>query len=166
MFSKLNNNAAFTLIETIVVMTIVGIISAVTFEFVARSADISRIAATQDAVYEDIVYALERMSREIQNCEISDVQNPATLVITDSKKTSCGKCVDKSTNITYSWVGGKLYRTGNISGRHVLADDITMFGVSQSGEVVTINITKSLDGYDISLKTSIHPNMDFEEVIL
>jgi prepilin-type N-terminal cleavage/methylation domain-containing protein len=174
MFFRLKEVSGFTLLETLLVVAIVGLLSVITFGFAASGAEIYRIVSDGQRVNSDLMVAVERITRELQHAAVITEAGGARLSFADPKKASCNNCVDKSTFITYRWVEGtpaspqlKLYREGNLSGERLIADNITAFEVSQLpvNELVTIRITKTVGDSSVTLTTSVHPDPNVEEVI-
>lgn len=171
MFNAFRDESAFTLLEAALVIAIIGVLSVVTFGLSAYSAEIYRIASAEEKLYGELLPGLERMVREFQNQSNLNTANGETLDFVNDGKASCEKCEDKSTSIIYSWEdgtggAGKLYRTGDLSGKRLIADNITYFNVSwdTAEKKLTIDITGTLDDSSISLTTSVHPYTNLQEV--
>lgn len=174
MLFRRNFVAGFTLLETVVVIVILGILSVVTFGFAAKAGEMYRLTSDGDEVASELWVSLERITRELQQAAIVQEASGARLTFTDLSKSSCGNCVDKSTLITYRWEIGTqgnrqfaLYREGNLSGAHIVADNITDFDVSsnQVSGLITIRITKTAGGQSITHSTTIHPDSRVTETV-
>jgi len=173
--TRLRRCSGFTLVETVIVLVILGILSVITFGFAAKAGGLYRIVADGEKAGSELWVTVERITRELQHAAIVHEASGARLVFTDPAKSLCGNCVDKSTTITYRWERGTtgsplftLYREGNISGAHVVADNITDFDVSLipvSG-LVTIRITETVGEQSITHTTTIHPDFRVTENIL
>ncbi len=172
--SRLKCGAGFTLIETVIVIAILGILSVVTFGFAAKAGEMYRLASDGDKVGGELWVTLERITRELQHAAVVNEASGARLAFTDPSKSVCDNCVDRSTSIAYRWERGTspnplltLYREGNLSGAHIVADNITDFDVSLipvSG-LITIRITKRVGEHSITHTTTIHPDFRVTENI-
>lgn len=174
MSGRLKGGAGFTLLETVLVIAILGILSVVTFGFAAKAGELYRLASDGEKAGSELWATLEKITRELQHAAIVNEAGGARLAFTDPAKSSCGNCVDRSTFITYRWERGtpgnpqfKLYREGNISGAHVVADNITDFNVSliQASGLITIRIAKTAGEQSITHTTTIHPDFRVAENI-
>ena len=176
--ARLRNGGGFTLVETVIVIAILGILSVVTFGFAAKAGGLYRLASDGDKVGSELWVTMERITRELQHIAIIQISEAsgAKLVFTDQKKSLCANCVDKSTTITYRWEGAesgsqqfKLYREGNLSGSHIVADNITDFDVSlipvSNPMTVRIRITKTVGEHSITYTTTIFPDYRVTENI-
>lgn len=173
MFNHFRNDSAFTLVEAVIVITIIGVLAVLTFGLSAYSAEIYRIASAEEKLNNELVPAMERMVREFQNYTSFDGESGGTLDFINIGRASCEKCEDKSTRIIYSWeegsVGetGKLYRTGDLSSKLLIADNIAGFNVlwDSANKLLAISITGELNGIAISLTTNVHNASNLQEVI-
>lgn len=175
MSDRLNRSAGFTLLETVLVIVILGILSVVTFGFAAKASGLYRLASDGDKAGGELWVTLEKITRELQHAAAVNEASGARLAFTDSAKSLCGNCVDRSTFITYRWERGTsanprltLYREGNLSGAHVVADNITDFNVSlnQASGLVTIRIARTVGEQSVTHTTAIHPDSRVAENIL
>lgn len=170
--SSLQTQSGFTLLETVTVIAILGILSVVTFGFAAKSGEMYRLASDGEKVGSELWVTLEKITRELQHAAIVSEASGARLSFTDLSKSLCGNCVDRSTSILYRWENGTspnrqltLYREGNLSGAHIVADNITDFNVSiipVSG-LITIRITKTVGEQSVTHTTTIHPDFRVTE---
>ncbi len=152
----------FTLIELVTVIVVVGIIGGLTFAFLSSGANTYRLAASQQALHGEAWVAVERIVREVQSAvppqsippappRLTPVTLPAaggtggTLAFDDITKTDpviCAKCEDRSTAITYSLLGNKLMRTGDVSGARPIASGVTAFTVRHDvNGVIAVQLT-------------------------
>jgi len=161
-------------LETVIVVVILGILSVVTFGFAANAGGLYRIVADGEKAGGELWVTLERITRELQHAAIIHEASGARLVFTDPAKSLCGNCVDKSTTITYRWERGTtgnqlftLYREGNLSGAHIVADNITDFNVSiiPISDLITIRIAETVGEQSITHTTTIHPDFRVTENI-
>ena len=174
MSARLRCGAGFTLMETVIVIAILGILSVVTFGFAAKAGEMYRMTYDGEKVGGELWVTLERITRELQHAAIINEASGTRLAFIDPTKSLCGNCVDRSTSITYWWENGTspnrrltLYREGNLSGEHIVADNITDFDVSLfpvSG-LITIRITKTVGEQSITHTTTIHPDFRVTENI-
>lgn len=167
--------AGFTLVEIVMVLAILGILSVVTFGFAAKAGELYRLASDGEKAGSELWVTLEKISRELQHAAIVNEASGTRLVFTAPGKSSCGNCVDRSTSITYRWERGTtanpqltLYREGNLSGAHIVADNITDFNISLNPAtgLVTIRITKTVGEQSITHTTIIHPDFRVSENLL
>jgi len=174
MLTRLRCCGGFTLLETVIVVVILGILSVVTFGFAANAGGLYRIVADGEKAGGELWVTLERITRELQHAAIIHEASGARLVFTDPAKSLCGNCVDKSTTITYRWERGTtgnqlftLYREGNLSGAHIVADNITDFNVSiiPISDLITIRIAETVGEQSITHTTTIHPDFRVTENI-
>ena len=172
--SCLRTQSGFTLLETVIVIAILGILSVVTFGFAAKAGEMYRLSSDGEKVGSELWVTLERITRELQHAVIVNEASGARLAFIDPSKSSCGNCVDRSTSITYRWENGTpqnpqltLYRDGNLSGTHIVADNITDFDVSAipASGLITIRITKTVSEQSITHTTTIHPDFRVTENI-
>ena len=83
-------NRGFTLIEIIITIVVLAIVSLFTFSFINTSAKTYQMVKTQNGLYFEAAYALERISREL---------NDATYVISSSSNSIVFQKVNYSTTI-------------------------------------------------------------------
>ncbi len=182
----------FTLIEIITVIIIMGILGSLTFVFLSSASNTFRLAASQQEMQAVAWIAVERMVREVQSAMPPQTVPPAPprltpvtlpvpgasggmLAFDDIQKGDpiiCSKCEDRSTSITYSLLGNRLMRTGDISGAHAIASGVTAFTVRHGLDgVVSVQLTLadgygsfSLSGASIPFMT-VNPNYTPREII-
>jgi len=156
--SKYLNNKGYTLIEIIIVIVILGVIGAFTFQMVAAFTFQMVAAGVQafkkSSARKDLVdqgrIALERMVRELRDTK--EVTGSASSSIT-FKKAHPAQAADNIEEIKFELVGTDLKRVGDPSGTPVtavLASNVESFQVGGAGccSAVTVDNTStgSTDG--------------------
>lgn len=174
----------FTLIETVVAITIFSVIGLGFAEYFRDSAAIYIKTAQEEELYGETWLAMERIRMElIQAADlpgqtIGPVVSPAggqsgsTLTFTrpSASADKCPACVDHSTTVTFTFTpeDGKLWRTTSSAPMKLLADNISSFTVTASGDPVqqrhyTITITRTADlsdngGSSVTMTTVVYPS--------
>ena len=139
--SKYVNEKGFTLVEMVMVIVILGVIGAFTFQFVAHGVQAFKKSSARKDLYDQGRLALERMVRELRDGkEITDcTSNSMTF-----KKAHPAQAADNIEEIKYELDGTDLKRVGDPNGNEggpyeaVLASDVTSF---QMGEVSSGSLT-------------------------
>jgi len=160
----MKNNRGFTLIEIIMVISILGILSLISFAFMGRTASTYQMATSQGKMNGELWVAMERIVRELQYTGLpANITAPAlggtgtTLTFT---KPACTICQDTATSVTYTLSGTQILRTTATLANQVLADGITAFTVTRTAtpqNVVTITITKTDGSESLTLTESVYP---------
>ncbi|MBI5179335.1 MAG: prepilin-type N-terminal cleavage/methylation domain-containing protein [Nitrospinae bacterium] len=160
----MKNEKGFTLIEIIMVISILGVLSLISFAFLGRTADTYQMASSQGKMNGELWVATERMVRELQYTNASgNITVPAlggtgsTLTFT---KPACAICQDTSTAVSYTLTGTQILRTTAKMANQVVADGISAFTVARTAQnVVTISITKA-DSFSnsMTMTESVYPH--------
>ena len=87
---RLNSATGFTLLETVIVIVILGILSVVTFGFAAKAGELYRLASDGEKAGGELWVTLEKITRELQHATIVNEASGARLAFTDPAKSSCG----------------------------------------------------------------------------
>jgi len=141
--SKYVNEKGFTLIEIVMVIVILGVIGAFTFQFVALGVQAFKKSRDRKDLYDQGRLALERMVRELRDTkEVTDcssdsitfrVAHPAAFGVVDE--------------IKYQLNGTDLERVGDPSGTPltaVLASNVTSFPIGAEGATgVSVSVVSS-----------------------
>jgi len=168
---RISLKGGFTLIEAIITIVIISALSAIGFSFIADSADIFTIASDDAAVYGELWVAMEKIARDMETADPAQITvgSPTSITIVNPKKATCAACVDKATTITYALTGTVLSRTGTAT--VALADGISIPAGKtalfvKTGNLITIQMTKTKGDISTTLATKVYPNMDLEEDII
>ena len=148
--SKILNDTGYTLIEIVMVIVILGVIGAFTFQFVAHGVLAFKKTSSRKDLYDQGRLALERMVRELRDTkEVTDI---STSKIT-FKKAHPAQAADNIEEVKFELVGTDLKRVGDPNGTPataVLASNVSSFTVGGAGccSVVTVDNTStgSTDG--------------------
>jgi prepilin-type N-terminal cleavage/methylation domain-containing protein len=138
--SKYLNNHGYTLVEIVIVIVILGIIGAFTFQFVAHGVLAFKKTSARKDLYDQGRLALERMVRELRDGkEITDCSSNSITF----KKAHPAQAADNIEEVKFELVGTDLKRVGDPSGAAqtaVLASDVTSFQVGGGGsDSVTVD---------------------------
>ncbi len=141
----LRGQKGFTLIEIVMVIVILGVIGAFTFQFVGHAVQAFKKSSARKDLYDQGRLALERMTRELRDTK--EVTGSASNSIT-FKKAHPAQAADNIEEIKFELVGSDLKRVGDPSGTAVtavLASNVNSFQVTGEGccSVVTVDNTSS-----------------------
>jgi prepilin-type N-terminal cleavage/methylation domain-containing protein len=131
--SKYLNNHGYTLIEIVMVIVILGIIGAFTFQIVAAGVQAFKKSSARKDLYDQGRLALERMVRELRDAK--EVTGSASSSIT-FKKAHPAQAADNTEEIKFQINGTNLERVGDPSGTPVtavLASNVSSFQVTEEG---------------------------------
>jgi len=120
----------FTLVEMVMVIVILGVIGAFTFQFVAHGVLAFKKSSSRKDLYDQGRLALERMVRELRDTK--EVTGSASSSIT-FKKAHPAQAADNTEEIKYELVGNELKRIGDPAGTPVtavLASNVSSFVVT------------------------------------
>lgn len=171
--SLVRDHNGFTLIEIIMVISILGVLSLISFAFLGRTADTYQMASSQGKMNGELWVGMERMVRELQYTNAAaNITAPAlgatgsTLTFT---KPACAICQDTSTAVSYTLTGTQLLRTTATMANQIVADGITAFSVARTAQnVLTITLTKTDGSNSMTMTESVypHPSANLSEDIL
>ncbi len=157
-----DRQAGFTLVETVVVILLLGILSAGAFYGILSGVEIY-LTATRGFLnpFQEGRTALEKMAREIRET------NPGSVTIAGgevsfSKQSDHITPLDASENIRFFQSGTEIRREGDLSGTRVLAARIQAGSFSPSQDsrgVVTLSFNIAGDKAPIPLETAILPRV-------
>jgi len=123
----------FTLVEMVMVIVILGVIGAFTFQFVAQGVQAFKKSSARKDLYDQGRLALERMVRELRDGkEITDCSSNSITF----KKAHPAQAADNIEEVKFELVGTDLKRVGDPSGTAqtaVLASNVTSFQVGSGG---------------------------------
>ncbi|MGD9035721.1 MAG: type II secretion system protein [Syntrophobacterales bacterium] len=128
--SKIVDDTGYTLIEIVMVIVILGVIGAFTFQFVAHGVQAFQKSSARKELYDQGRLALERMVRELRDAK--QVIGSSTDSIT-FKKAHPNQAADYIEEIKFQLNGSNLERVGNPSGAPVtavMASNVSGFSVS------------------------------------
>jgi prepilin-type N-terminal cleavage/methylation domain-containing protein len=110
------NNRGFTLIEIVIVIIVLGIIGTFTMSFLIDNSKTYQMMKLQRELYQDGVYAMERLSRDI-----TDARGGADVTICPGFWRTHTTARDANLCVIYSWdsVTGTLQRNGLLIARNV-----------------------------------------------
>ncbi|VAX14810.1 hypothetical protein MNBD_NITROSPINAE04-1023 [hydrothermal vent metagenome] len=174
----------FTLIETVIAISVFSVIGLGFTEFFRHSAAMYIKTASEEELYQETWMALERIRMELGQAvdlpgqTTGPVTVPAggqagsTLTFTrpSASADKCPACADHSTTVTFTLTpaDGKLWRTTSSAPMKLLADNISSFAVTASGGPVEqryyqITITRVSDpsdneGSSVTMTTIVYPS--------
>jgi len=151
------NSKGMTLIETIVVIVLLGIIGLFTFDFVGKGVETYIIASNQAGLLAEAKLATERMVREIRDA--NNILAPASGSSSNSINfTKEHTALDGATDITFQLSGGTLQRNSE-----PLAGNVSNFNVTNNSNEIKLELTLSLaGGENVTLHTKAYPkNLPF-----
>jgi prepilin-type N-terminal cleavage/methylation domain-containing protein len=148
--SKYLNNHGYTLIEIIIVIVILGIIGAFTFQMVAAGVQAFKKSSARKDLYDQGRLAMERMVRELRDTKEVSASSSSSITF---KKAHPSQAADNIEQIKYELVGTDLKRVGDPLGTPltaVLASNVDSFLVSGASccSIVSVDDTStgSTDG--------------------
>ncbi|VAX23191.1 hypothetical protein MNBD_NITROSPINAE03-1694 [hydrothermal vent metagenome] len=176
--------SGFTLIETVIAISVFSVIGLGFAEFFRHSAAMYIKTASEEELYQETWMAMERIRMELTQAAdlpgqtIGPVTIPvggasgSTLTFTrpSASADKCPACADHSTTVTFTLTpaDGKLWRTTSSAPVKLLADNISSFTVTASGGPVeqryyTITITRASDpsdsgGSSVTMTTIVYPS--------
>lgn len=152
-----------TLIETIVVITLLGILGLFTFQLMGSSVETYIMAGRQAGLLAEGKLAMERLAREIRDAE--EVLAPASGSSSDSInfRKSHSTVLDSATDITFQVNGGILGRKRGANPPEPLAENVSTFQVTNNSNEIELELTLSLaSGENVILHTKVYPkNLPF-----
>ena len=134
-FRSLGGQKGFTLVEMVMVIVILGVIGAFTFQFVAQGVLAFKKSSSRKDLYDQGRLALERMVRELRDTK--EVTGSASSSIT-FKKAHPAQAADNTEEIKFELVGTDLKRVGDPNGTPataVLASNVSSFTVAGVGVI-------------------------------
>jgi prepilin-type N-terminal cleavage/methylation domain-containing protein len=145
MLRAVGGQKGFTLIEIVMVIVILGVIGAFTFQFVAHGVQAFKKSSARKDLYDQGRLALERMVRELRDTK--EVTDSSASSVT-FKKAHPAQAADNIEEVKFELVGTDLKRVGDPSGTPVtavLASNVNSFQVTGAGccSVVTVDNTSS-----------------------
>jgi prepilin-type N-terminal cleavage/methylation domain-containing protein len=155
-------NKGFTLIEIIITIVVLAIVSLFTFSFITASVKTYQMIKTQNGLYFEAAYALERISREL---------NDATYVISSSsnsivfQKVNYSTTIDNRQFVDYRLNGADIIRASSTVSPpgvgQVIASNASVFSITSAGTLentsYNIAITLSRDSQTVTLSTAVCP---------
>ena len=144
-FKSLNNHG-YTLIEMVIVIVILGIIGAFTFQMVAAGVQAFKKSSARKDLLDQGRLALERMVRELRDGkEITDCSSSSITF----KKAHPAQAADNIEEVKFELDGTDLKRVGDPSGvaqTAVLATNVTSFQVGEAGGGGTFAVDNASSG--------------------
>ena len=144
-FKSLNNHG-YTLIEMVIVIVILGIIGAFTFQMVAAGVQAFKKSSARKDLLDQGRLALERMVRELRDGkEITDCSSNSITF----KKAHPAQAADNIEEVKFELDGTDLKRVGDPSGAAqtaVLASNVTSFQVGEAGGGGTFAVDNASSG--------------------
>jgi prepilin-type N-terminal cleavage/methylation domain-containing protein len=145
--SKNLDNRGYTLIEMVIVIVILGIIGAFTFQMIGAAVQAFKKSSARKDLYDQGRLALERMVRELRDGkEITDCSSSSITF----KKAHPAQAADNIEEVKFELVGTNLKRVGDPNANEggpyeaVLASDVTSFSVgSEGGAGVSVDAVSS-----------------------
>ena len=131
-FKSLNNHG-YTLVEIVMVIVILGVIGAFTFQFVAHGVQAFKKSSSRKDLYDQGRLALERMVRELRDAKEVTGSSAGSVTF---KKAHPAQAADNTEEIKFELVGTDLRRVGDPNGTPataVLASNVSSFTVTGVG---------------------------------
>jgi len=155
-------NKGLTLIEIIITIVVLAIVSLFTFSFINTSAKTYQMVKTQNGLYFEAAYALERISRELNDATyvISFLSNSIVF-----QKVNYSTTVDNKQFVDYHLNGTDIIRASStvsppVAGQ-VIASNASVFSITATGTLentsYNIIITLSRDSQTVTLSTTVCP---------
>ena len=130
---EINGQKGYTLVEIVMVIVILGVIGAFTFQFVAHGVLAFKKSSARKDLYDQGRLALERMVRELRDTkEVTDSSGSSVTF----KKAHPTQAADNTEEIKFQLNGTSLERVGDPSGTPataVLASNVSSFTVTGAG---------------------------------
>jgi prepilin-type N-terminal cleavage/methylation domain-containing protein len=126
----IGGQSGYTLIEIVMVIVILGVIGAFTFQFVAHGVQAFKKSSARKDLYDQGRLALERMVRELRDAK--EVTEGSASSVT-FKKAHPAQAADNTEEIKFELVGTDLRRVGDPNGTPataVLASNVSSFTVT------------------------------------
>lgn len=154
----------FTLIESIIVIVIVGVISLVSLRFFSWTIDTYTILKEQKVAYDEAALALERMSREIRDAKSIQLTIGNKIRILKAYPTPS----DSNLYVTFALNGTNLQRGSSATDSdpasyYTLASSCTTFTVTNTSNEIFLSLTLSVPGKSsVTLQGKVYPkNLPF-----
>jgi prepilin-type N-terminal cleavage/methylation domain-containing protein len=166
-YSKIQNpkstfQRGYTLIETIVVIVILSIASAITIKFLVDSLKIYTMTVNQKTLYDEGKLALERMCRDIRDSNSIIATTPSSIAFRRTNATTGGDSAGE--RIRFDLSGTTLRKVkgvnpaGNGGTAYTMANDVTPFTVTEATNEIQLTLTLSLtSGENVTLQTKVYP---------
>ena len=153
----LKSQKGFTLIEIIIVIVILGIVSAITIKFLTDGLRIYTMTVNQKTLFDEGKLALERMCRDIRDANSITGSSATSITFIRTNATGPGQDTANET-ITYRLIGGNLEKV-KASTPYVIAGNVFAFTVTQGADnEIKLVITLSLGtGENVTLQTKVYP---------
>lgn len=157
-------NRGFTVIEIIITIVVLAIVSVFTFSFVMSSASIYQSMRSQNDLYFDGVYVIERISRELKDATNVSI-SPNSIIF---QKVNYTGTVDSKPYVGFYWDGTVLRRASSNTipppyggSSLTIGNNVTSFLVTSNGSQenveITVRITLSRNTETMTLSTTICP---------
>ena len=149
--SKYLNNHGYTLIEIIIVIVILGVIGAFTFQMVAAGVQAFKKSSARKDLFDQGRLALERMVRELRDGkEITDCSSNSITF----KKAHPAQAADNVEEVKFEFdsINKQLKRVGDPNSNEggpyeaVLASNVTSFQMSEGGGGGSVTVDASSSG--------------------
>ncbi|MBL7176168.1 MAG: type II secretion system protein [Desulfobacteraceae bacterium] len=156
---EIMNSKGTTLIETTVVIVLLGITGLFVFQFVGSGVETHIMAANQAGLLAEAKLAVERMAREIRDANSILVPASGSSGNSINFIKSHSTVVDSATDITFQINAGTLQRNSES-----LAENVSNFTVTNNSNEIKLELTLSLSGGEtVTLHTKIYPkNLPFD----
>lgn len=135
------NETGFTLIEIVITLVLLGIVSAVTIQFVASAAEVGQIQTERNRLVNEARLAMEAMVREIRFAVPASVVATAVSITFDKQFPYLQDPTVVGIDYTYNPVTRVIQRTGAIVS--TVATQVAAFAVTDNGGWYTISMTFS-----------------------
>ena len=133
------NEAGFTLMEIVITLILLGIISAVTIQFVSSSAEVGQIQTERNKLVNEARLAMEAMVREIRYAVPASVLATPVSIAFDKQFPYLQDATLVGINYTYNPVAQVIQRTGG--GVSTVATQVSAFSITDNAGWYTINMT-------------------------
>ncbi len=155
---RVNGSSGFTLIEVIIVMVLTSILGIFTFQYLTGSMRTFKTFTTRKERCDDARMALDRISREIRDAQLSTVSITAPDTITFTRE-NVSNMQDTSPSVSFllDSASGELRRQ-SAAGTSVLARNVQDFTASSgAGGTISLSITFSSSSGTIQWQTVVYP---------
>jgi len=156
------SSKGFTLIEIIIVIVILGIVSAITIKFLTDSLRIYTMTVKQKTLFDEGKLALQRMCRDIRDARSITGTTATSISFTRNDATTQDGAGE---NIRFDLSGSTLRKVKNAGGAPenpiAMADNVSTFAVINATNEIQLQLTlQSVFGgttMTVTLQTKVYP---------
>ena len=152
------NETGFTLLEIVITLVLLGILSAVTVQFVASSAEVSQIQTERNKLMSEARLSMEAMTREIRFAVPASVVATAVSITFDKQFSYLQDLTLAGINYTYNPAAQVIQRTGGAVS--TVATQVSAFTITDNAGWYTISMTLTHPvGGSFALTSAVRPRI-------